>query len=61
MKSMGSGSGIRLTTGETIGAWQLSDHDGKREAEPSGGENPQTTPLPKGESSAQPEEDAEAD
>lgn len=40
--------GIKLTTGETIGRWSLDDHDGKREAV-SGGDNPSTTKLPRGE------------
>ena len=49
MKSMGQGTGIKLTTGETIGRWSLDDHDGKRQASPSGGEDPATTKLPKAE------------
>ena len=28
---MGKGAGIKLDTGETIGAWSLADHDGQRD------------------------------
>ena len=52
MKGMGSrGAGIKLTTGETIGGWTLDDHDGQRERM-TGGDNPATTRLPKGDATA---------
>ena len=62
MRPMGRGSGIKLTTtGETIGAWSLADHDGHREEPSNRGEEPSKARLPRGGEAATADDAQEAD
>ena len=61
MRAMGKGNGIKLATGETIGAWSLSQHDGQTEDATPSNEQPGKRKLPSASPSDGSTRDVQAD